>query len=92
MKWQATLDNERTVHVGGNLAERVVSQISHGVYPIRLDLPDRKNNNRPWYTFIGKVTQDALGGYFEERGWSLAQLTDLAQENLERQWRTAHRE
>ena len=70
VKWMGLLDNARTVYVGEHLAGEVVAQIREDVCPIKLDLPKRKNNERSFYTFIGKDAISALEEYFEkERGW-----------------------
>ncbi|MFH0848629.1 MAG: hypothetical protein V1857_03930 [archaeon] len=70
VKWQAMLDNERTVFVGLNLAEQLVTQMKAEINPVRLDLAGRKSNSKAWYTFIGKDAIDTLRDYFEkERGW-----------------------
>jgi len=70
VKWQAMLDNERLEYVCQNLAGPIVEQMKREVHPVRLDLPSRKENERPWYTFIGRDAVDALKEYFEkERGW-----------------------
>ena len=70
VKWQGLLDNERLAYVGKHASDQIVSQIREGVHPVRIDLPERKNNERPWHTFIGKDAVDALTAYFEqERGW-----------------------
>lgn len=71
VKWQAMLDNERLVYVSNHLAEQIVTQIRNNVHPVRLDIPNRKQNqDHPWFTFIGKDAVDALTTYFEKvRGW-----------------------
>jgi len=70
VKWQGLWDNERLAYVGRNAGEQIVSQIREGVHPVRIDLPEGKNNERPWHTFTGKDAVDALTTYFEqERGW-----------------------
>jgi hypothetical protein len=73
VKWMGMLDNARTVQVGANLAENVVSQIRRGEQLVKLDVPKRKTNEQPFYAFIGKDAIDALREYFEkERGWPKA--------------------
>ncbi len=73
VKWMALLDTKRLVHVGEHLSGQVVDQIKKEMNPVRLDLPSRKQNERPWFTFIGKDAVDALKEYFEkERGWPKA--------------------
>ena len=70
VKWQSMQDTERLVYIGKYLSEQLVSQIKRGIHPIRLDIPKRKTNTMPYYTFIGKDAVDALVAYFEkERGW-----------------------
>lgn len=70
VKWMSMQDIERTVQIGRDCAEQIVSQMRKGIHPVRIDIPGRKNNNDPYYTFIGKDAVDALVEYFEkERGW-----------------------
>ena len=72
VKWMGLLDNEGTVYVGTKLADYVVEQIKRERCPIRLDIPGRKSteNEKNFYTFIGRDAIDALKRYFEqERGW-----------------------
>jgi len=70
VKWQAVLDNERLIYVGKHLSDQVVSQIRKEIHPVRLDIPNRKENEKPYYTFISKDAREALIQYFDqERGW-----------------------
>lgn len=70
VRWMAMLDHERLAYLCENLAEQIVTQMRNGVNPVRLDFPSRKQNENPWYDFIGKDAVDALREYFEkERGW-----------------------
>lgn len=70
VKWQALQDNVRTVYIGTECAEQIVTQIRRGIHPVRIDIPDRKQNEQNYFTFIGKDAVDALTEYFEkERGW-----------------------
>jgi site-specific recombinase XerD len=70
VKWQSMQDNVRTVYIGTECAEQIVTQIRRGIHPVRIDIPDRKQNEQNYFTFIGKDAVDALTEYFEkERGW-----------------------
>lgn len=70
VKWQSLQDNSRLVHISNHCAEQIVRQVKAGIHPVRIDLPGRKRNLKPYYTFIGKDAIDALVQYFEvERGW-----------------------
>lgn len=71
VKWMGLQDTDRLVWIGRNLAQEIVTQMKEGVHPVRLEIPQgRKNNDRGYYTFIGKDAIDALKEYFEkERGW-----------------------
>jgi integrase len=70
VKWQSMVDSERLANLGRNCAEQIAEQIKKGVHPVRIDIPDRKQNRKGYYTFIGKDAIDALREYFDkERGW-----------------------
>jgi hypothetical protein len=72
VKWMGLLDNEGVTHVGQNLGDHIVAAMKQDATVIRLNLPGRKaqENDRPFYTFIGKDAVDALAKYFEhQRGW-----------------------
>jgi len=72
VKWMGLLDNEGVTYVGQNLADDVVAGMKQEAPIIRLNLPGRKaqENERSFYTFIGKDAIDALAKYFEhQRGW-----------------------
>jgi len=70
VKWMSMLDSERLAYVNKHCVEQIVSQMKQGASPIRIDLPSRKQNEKGYYTFIGKDAIDALQEYFDkERGW-----------------------
>jgi hypothetical protein len=68
MKWQALLDTSCLIYVNKNLGAYIGSEIQKGTCPIKLQLTGRKGtrNIKPFYTFIGRDTIDALKKYFEE--------------------------
>ena len=74
VKWMGLLDNKTLEYTGTVLADEVVSQMKASKDPVRLDMPGRKRqeNERPYFTFIGKDAVDALAEYFEKErkgGW-----------------------
>jgi len=74
VKWMGLLDNKTLEYTGTVLADEVVSQMKAGKDPVRLDMPGRKRqeNERPYFTFIGKDAVYALAEYFEKErkgGW-----------------------
>jgi len=73
VKWMGLLDTEGVMWVGENLSDHIVSAIEAHECPIRIDLPGRKHmeNERRFYSFLGKDAIDMLVQYFEkdERGW-----------------------
>jgi len=74
VKWMGLLDNKTLEYTGTVLADEVVSQMKASNDPVRLDMPGRKRqeNERPYFTFIGKDAVDALAEYFEKErkgGW-----------------------
>lgn len=72
VKWQSFQDSARIVHVSDNLAEQVVNQIKAGIHPVRLDIPNRKRNEKPYYSYLGQDAVKALVEYFEKErmgGW-----------------------
>ena len=69
-KWQSLQDSARLAWIGKNSAEQIVKQIKKEIHPVRVDIPERKDNKKDYYTFIGRDAIDALVKYFEnERGW-----------------------
>jgi len=70
VKWQSLQDTARLMYISKNCGQQIVSQIKDGKCPVRIDIPKRKQNRKPYYVFIGKDAIDALVEYFEkERGW-----------------------
>jgi integrase len=72
VKWQSFQDSARIVHVSDNSAEQVVNQIKAGIHPVHLDIPNRKRNQKPYYTYLGQDAVKALVEYFEKErtgGW-----------------------
>lgn len=69
VKWMGLLDNEGVTYVGQNLGDHIVEAMKQDATVIRLDIPGRKaqENDRPFYTFIGKDAVDALAKYFEHQ-------------------------
>jgi len=47
--------------------ESLVQQLEEGVHPIKITLPGRKTNPKPFYTFVGRDAVNEIKRYFKQR-------------------------
>jgi len=72
VKWQGILDTEGICYVNEKLSHHIINEVKAGKDLVMLTIPGRKSteNEKPFYTFIGRDAIEALKKYFNEvRGW-----------------------